>query len=244
MSENPRLRGSSGAQQGPWPVGQVPDEILYELGKRLVHCYAIGRNDLSGDDFGDMFAAAIKGTHYDSPVGLTDVDLNDSGWSVKTVKSKKPVAQSKVRLISGRNSPDYSFGISEPRADIQKTGGAVLAIWNSRLNASRRTHPDMRVLVLIRNMDAKEFVLFEDEARQYVPGDYAWQLNKNCNIQGHRVADDRHCFTWQFHGGQFTIIRDVPGSARRFRIKRNVPSVSENAILQAINYQKNWLQLD
>lgn len=108
----------------------------------------------------------------------------------------------------------------------------------------RLTHPDMRVLVLIRNMDAKEFVLFEDEARQYVPGDYAWRLNENSNIQGHRVADDRHCFTWQFHGGQFTIIRDVPGSARRFRIKRNVPSVSENAILQAINYQKNWLQLD
>lgn len=62
MSNNPRLRGSSGAQQGPWPVGQLPDEILYEIGKRLVHCYAIDRNDISGDDFGDIFAAAINGT--------------------------------------------------------------------------------------------------------------------------------------------------------------------------------------
>ena len=244
MSNNPRLRGSSGAQQGPWPVGQVPDEILYEIGKRLVHCYAIGRNDISGNDFGDMFAVAIKGTHYDSPIGLTDVALDDSGWSVKTVQASKPVSQSKVRLISGRNSPDYSFGISEPRADIQKTGAAVLSIWNSRLNASRHTHADMRVLVLIRNMDSKEFVLFEEEARQYVPGDYAWRLNKNCNIQGHSMSDDRHCFTWQFHGGQFTIVRDVPGSARCFRIKKDVPSISKEAVLQAINYQKDWIQLD
>jgi len=244
MSNNPRLRGSSGAQQGPWPVGQLPDGILYEIGKCLVHCYAIGRNNISGDDFGDMFAAAIKGTHYDSPIGLTDVSLNDSGWSVKTVQSGKPFKQSKVRLISGRNSPDYSFGISNPRVDIQKTGDAVLSIWNSRLSASRCTHADMRVLVLIRNMESKEFVLFEDEARQYVPGDYTWQLNKNCNIEGHRMSDDRHCFTWQFHGCQFTIVRDIPGSARCFRVKKNVPFVSKKAILQTINYQKDWIQLD
>ena len=243
MFANPRLRGSSGTQQGPWPIGQVPDEILYEIGKRFVHCYAIGRNDISGGDFGNIFAAATKGTHYDSPIGLTDVALHSSGWSVKTVKSPNPFNQSRVRLISGRNSPDYSFGISNPRADIQKTGDAVLAIWNSRLNASRCTHADLRVLVLIRNMQSKEFVLFEDETRQYIPANYAWKLNENGNIQGHQVSDDRHCFTWQFHGGQFTIVRDVPGSARCFRINKDVSPIPEKDVLQAINYQQNWIQL-
>lgn len=243
MSNNPRLRGSSGAQQGPWPTGQIPDCVLYAIGKHLVHGYAIGRNDLSGGDFGDIFATAINGTHYDSPIGLTDVALNDSGWSIKTVKSAKPFQQSKIRLISGRNSPDYSFGISDPRADIQKTGDAVLAIWNSRLNASRQTHADLRTLVLIRNMESKEFVLFEDEARQYVTGDYAWKLNENDNIQGHRVSDDRHCFTWQFHGSQFTVVRDVPGSARCFKIDRNVPLITKEDIWNVINYQQNWIQL-
>ena len=37
-----------------------------------------------------------------------------------------------IRLISGRNSPDYSLGMSDPRAKLDSTGHAVLSICNKR----------------------------------------------------------------------------------------------------------------
>ena len=57
----------------------------------------------------------------------------------KTVKTKKPSIQKTVRLISGRNSPVYSFGekqISEVNPD--NLGSQVLEIWNDRVSAARK----------------------------------------------------------------------------------------------------------
>ena len=53
-----------------------------------------------------------------------------------------------------------------------------------------------------------------------------------------------HRFTWQPHGSQFTIIRDVPGSARKFSIDRNVPLVSPNAILASIQFEESWVNIN
>lgn len=39
---------------------------------------------------------------------------------MKTVKSTNPLNSQAVRLISGRCSPDYSYGIEDPHDDIQK----------------------------------------------------------------------------------------------------------------------------
>jgi len=43
-----------------------------------------------------------------------------------------------IWLISGRSSPDYSYGISDPHENVQKTGRAVLEIWNERVNIMRQ----------------------------------------------------------------------------------------------------------
>lgn len=74
----------------------------------------IGRKDISGNDFGDAFADSIGGSHLESPVGIADVVLDKNCWSVKTVKIKDPFNCSTVRLISGRCSPDYSYGHNRP----------------------------------------------------------------------------------------------------------------------------------
>ena len=58
----------------------------------------------------------------DSPVGIADVVLGKMAWSMKTVKNASPFRCKNIRLISGRCSPDYSYGITDPHKDIQETG--------------------------------------------------------------------------------------------------------------------------
>jgi hypothetical protein len=204
---------------------------------------AIGHADLTGDDFGTIFANAIDGTHLSSPLGIADVILDGNAWSVKTVKAGKPFTQKTVRLISGRNSPDYSLGIENPHTDIQATGKAILAVWNARVNESLGEHDDLRVAVLIRNFETKEFVIFEENAVRLAADDFRWQKNKSGNFEGFDIATGEHKFTWQPHGSQFTIIRHVPGSAVKFIINHNVPLIEPEHVLRLAKFNENWVEI-
>lgn len=243
MNDPTRLRGSASRRSGPYLLGQIPDEVLVSIGRQLVHRLAVGVSDLTGDDFGTIFAEAIGGTHRARPLGVADVSWDGCAWSVKTVKDARPLTKQTVRLISGRNSPDYSLGISDPRANLDATGRAVLSVWNARVNEALDQYNELRIVVLMRNMETREFTIFEEEARQFVPTDYAWRLNPRRNIVGHERSDDHHQFTWQPHGSQFTIHRPVPGSARRFSIVPNVPMVSVSDILAAVSFRPDWIRV-
>lgn len=242
---SPRLRGGHGGYDGPWDVGSLPDRVIYEMGKQFVHRMAIrdtdAAPDITGDDFGTIFANAIGGMHREKPIGLGDVTDNGTGWSVKTVKATKPHEATTVRLISGRCSPDYSYGISDPRKDPQKTGRAVLGIWNGRVNASLDEFDRMRLVVLLRNFDVQEFTVFEQPLRQFAADDYEWRTNTRGNLEGFN-SEGVHRFTWQPHGAQFTIKRAVPGSARRFIITRTVPRHTPDAVLEWIGYRDDWIR--
>ena len=218
--------------------------MLIHIGGRLVHRLAVGQEDISGNDFGTIFAESIGGTDLGSPLGLGDVVLEKTAWSVKTVKLKKPRSKRTVRLISGRCSPDYSMGISDPRKVPQKTGKAVLKIWNSRYSVSLEKHDELRIVVLLRNMAARDFVLFEYVANQFSVDDYVWTVNKGNNFEGHDKATGEHRFTWQPHGSQLTLIRSVPGSARKFAINREVPRVTRSDVNAQIGYEPDWISID
>ena len=64
----------------------------------------------------------------------------------------------------------------------------------------------------------------------------------NENLQGYEKATGEHRFTWQPHGGQFTVKRPRPGSARYFRIVKNVPLHSKEAVLKWIGFRPNWIE--
>ena len=213
------------------------------MGKQIVHRLAVGFGDIIGDDFATMFAYCIQGEHIPRPIGVADVMWDDCAWSMKTVHAKRPFNTSRVRLISGRNSPDYSMGISDPRADLAATGRAVLAIWNARVNESLGEYEDLRVGVLVRNIETREFVLFEEESGRFVPDNYQWRLNRNNNLEGYEIATGLHRFTWQPHGSQFTIIRDIPASARKFKIIPNVAIVEPDVILESVGYGPEWIHV-
>ena len=242
-ADTPRLRGNARRRSGPWPIGEVPPRVLTGIGEQLVHRLAIGHADITGDDFGTIFAKAIGGEHRSSPLGLADVVANGTAWSVKTVKAKNPGDQRRVRLISGRNSPNFSRGISDPRRDPAETGRAVLAVWNARVNESLDHHDELRIAVLIRDMVTQTFSLFECPAALFPSDDYRWSFNTRGNLEGHDKATGEHCFTWQPHGSQFTIIRPVPGSARRFSINRAVPLVAPEHVLRLVRYDTDWISL-
>lgn len=120
----------------------------------------------------------------------------------------------------------------------------MLSVWNARVNESLAQFNELRVVVLIRNMITREYLIFEEEAQRYTPTDYTWAFNKRGNLEGHSKLGGAHHFTWQPHGSQFTVLRDVPASARRFCITPNVPIVDPDSILAAIKFKPEWIKLD
>jgi hypothetical protein len=242
MSKEPRLRGRARRHNSPYPLGEIPHSVAVEIGKHIVHRIAIGHADITGDDFGGIFARAISGEHRARPLGIADVIWNGCAWSVKTVKDNHPFTKRIVRIISGRNSPVYSSAINDPFADIQATGRSILRVWNARVDEAAAEHDDVRVFVMIRNMSTLEFTLFEFEATRFVPTNYEWRLNKDNNFEAYDIQSGAHRFTWQPHGAQFTIKHSVPASAYKFRINRTPTIIEERHVLQLTKFKDDWIE--
>jgi hypothetical protein len=199
--------------------------------------------DIGGDDFGSIVAAAVQGMHRGSPLGIADVELEGCAWSVKTIKSTKPFTQKTIRLISGRNSPIFSQDIKSPLDDIDKTGRAVLEIWNERVNEAYAAFDDLRIFIMLRNMATLEFLVMEHEARRFQPKEFRWLLNTKNNLEGIHRESGEHVFTWQPHGAQFTILHQVPITAQRFKIMKHPPLFAEeDVILDAVGFDESWIQ--
>lgn len=241
--EHPRLRDSKRLLTSePYPINNLPDDLVVRIGGHLVHLLYIGRKDISGADWGDAFADAVGGEHLDSPVGIADVLLGKMAWSMKTVKNAHPFTASTVRLISGRCSPDYSYGITDPHADIQRTGRAVLGIWNERINIAQDNYNPVRTSVMIRSNDLLSYCLFEEDNQRFRTSDYVWEANANGNLIGRHITTGETRFTWQPHGSQFTIHTHVPANAIKFSIKQP-PLLTKDAILQTVGFDASWVNI-
>jgi hypothetical protein len=239
----PKLRDNKG--KGPYelyPLGQIPPEILRGIGKWVTYCFAVGKSDINGEDWGDIFAKSIDGEHLGKPLGLADVVHEGMAWSVKSVKQANPHVVKKARVISGRCSPDYSYGISNPHEDVQRTGTAVLSIYNERINVAKEVYEPLRTIVLIRDFNTLEFTLLEHDTTRYITSEYIWRENKNGNIEGFSESTGKHCFTWQPHGAQFTVLYDIPAYACRFRVKRP-PVLDFIATMSQIGYDDSWVTI-
>lgn len=224
----------------PHPLNEFPASLIEGLAKRFVHLRAVGLSDMSGDQFSRIFSDAISGQEYGKPLGVADVAWNGCCWSVKTVKHKRPHTAPHCRLISGRNSPDYSAGISDPRADLERTGRAVLEVYNSRINEAREQHDDVRLVVLIRNMQSQEFTLFERPLVPVVVNNYTWGLTERNNLIG--VEEGEIAFTWQPHGSQFTVHEPIPRSATRFYIRKQPPTLTLEQVIRLAKFKPDWVQ--
>ncbi len=97
-------------------------------------------------------------------------------------------------------------------------------------------------MVLIRNPELTQFVLFEEEIRQVIPSNYEWQVNKSGNFEGYDIQTKQHRFTWQPHGSQFTIMMPLPGKVFKFLLRKPA-ALDEKSFLVNLQYGKDWLHL-
>lgn len=240
--KKPKIRSAKPQRDAVYRLGEFPEALIRNIARHLAFLVAVNNPDISGDQWGTAFAAAVGGDHLASNVSPHDIAFENCAWSAKTVKRANPFTCKRVPLISGRNSPEYSVGMENPFDDPQATGDTVLDIWNSRIDVVLNEFDDYRQLVLIRNVNKMQFALFEAEMQRFIPNDYKWEFNENRNLKGFDKSTDAHCFTWQPHGGQFTIAKQVPGSAVKFEIKRP-PTVSVDAVLDNIKYDDSWVTI-
>jgi hypothetical protein len=212
------------------------------LGKELIYLLASkGKPELEGSEWESIFATCIGADWKPSNVGLDDVVMGNTAWGAKTVKATKPSTQKRVRLISGRNSPNYSFGErSDQKADPTLIGKLVLEIWNERVSAIREKYKHLRTVVLVKSNDLSEVVIFEFDTIRYDYELYKWEWNKNNNLVGTHKKTGEHCFTWQPHGSQFTIVEDVPEKCLVIKIKQP-KTLDKDQILKALGFDKSWV---
>lgn len=239
--KSPKLRTVSKSVPA-FPLNEFPKDFPFLLGKELIYLLASkGKAELEGSDWENIFANCIGADWKPSNVGLDDVVMGNTAWGAKTVKSTKPSNQKKVRLISGRNSPVYSFGEKiDTSADPNLIGKLVLDIWNERVSAIREKFKHLRTVVLIKSNDLSEVVVFEFETIRYDHELYKWEWNKNNNLIGIDKKTEEHRFTWQPHGSQFTIIEEVPEKSLVIRIKQP-KTLDKEQILKVLGFDKSWI---
>lgn len=245
MSEmtSPKLRGVD-KYKPDYALGQFPAGFAMELGKELIYLLAT-RNPptLEGSDWEQIFARCIGAQWTPSNVGLDDVQLHQMAWSAKTVKNKNPFKVKHIRLISGRNSPDYSFDIENVHTeDPNQLGEMILGIWNARITDVRKKFATTRTVVLIKGDDLSSVSVFEEEAFKYLPEEYEWEWNQRGNLEGYIKGSDVKRFTWQPHGSQFTITTNVPDNRLKLRIKQP-PLLDREEVLSQLKFDPSWIEI-
>jgi len=243
--KSPKLR-TVDKSVSAFPLNEFPKDFPFLLGKEIIYMLTSkGKPELEGSDWESIFAICIHANWKPSNVGLDDVVMGNTAWGAKTVKSsKKPSKTKRVRLISGRNSPIYSYGENiDTSANPNIVGQLVLDIFNERVSAIREKYKHLRTVVLIKSNDLSEVVVFEFETIRYDPELFVWEWNKNKNLVGKVKATNEHRFTWQPHGSQFTIVEIVPDKHLVIRIKQP-EKLDKEVVLQALGFDKSWITVE
>ena len=178
---------------------------------------------------------------------------NDYGWKgvisdgmyfrTVVVRNPQPFKVKHVRLISGRNSPDYSFDIENVHTeDPDKLGEMILDIWNARITDVRKKFATTRTVVLIKGDDLSTVSVFEEDALKFLPEDYEWEWNQKGNLEGYLKGSDVKKFTWQPHGSQFTVTTVVPDNRLKLRIRRP-PLLNRDEVLTQLRFDPSWIEV-
>ncbi len=228
--------------EAPYPLNKFPVDFPLLLGKEIIFYLATRRTPrIEGSDWEEIFARIIDAKWKPSNVGLDDVVLQQTAWGAKTVKNPRPLDVKKVRLISGRNSPVYSYGDQKvTERDPDELGEKILEIWNERVSGVKKQFKHLRTVVLIKGENLREVSVFEFDTVRYETNKYWWQWNDRKNLEGY--IKDEHVFTWQPHGSQFTIIEDVPEKRLAIRVKKP-PIVDSAKVLEGIKFDESWVEV-
>lgn len=238
----PRLRTVNKAV-APFDNNKFPTKFVDTLARDIVYMMATKQHmSLEGNEWEQIFANCVGAEWKPSNVGLDDVVLNNCCWGAKTVfaSSNKISNQQSVRLIAGRNSPAYSYGVDKITSeDPNEIGKMVLEIWNERVSAVRQIYKFVRTVVLVKAKDYSEYLVFELDTVRHDPELYFFVWNRNNNLEGYEKGSEKHKFTWQPSGSQFTIIEEIPEGKWHIKI-RKPELVDKDTILEAVKFDSSW----
>ena len=240
----PRLRTVNKAV-APFDLNKFPSKFIDTLAKEIVYMQATKSSmSLEGNEWEQIFAECVGAEWKPSNVGLDDVVLDNCCWGAKTVFGATNIEKQKtVILISGRNSPTYSYGVDSITSENpNEIGKLVLDIWNERVSAVRQIYKFVRTVVLVKSKDYKDFLVFEFDTIRYDPELYYFEWNPRMNLEGYEKSTGKHKFTWQPSGSQFTIIEDIPDKRLHISI-RKPEKVDKETILKAVNFDDSWYQI-
>jgi len=241
--QSPKLRTVT-KSIAAYPLNKFNSEFPYILGQEIVYLLASkGRADLEGSEWEQIFALCIGAEWKPSNVGLDDVVKGNTAWGAKTVKSNvRDFKDLKtIRLISGRNSPVYSYGGTiDTTADPNVIGNQVLEIWNERVSAIREKFKNLRTVVLVKSNDLSQVAVFEFDTIRYDSELYDFIWNPRGNLEGFEKGTKTKRFTWQPHGSQFTIHEKVPEETLILNIKQP-EKLDKEKILKTIGFDKSWV---
>lgn len=240
----PRLRTVQKAV-APFEVNKFPAKFVDTLARELVYMMATKQSmSLEGNEWEQIFAKCVGAQWKPSNVGLDDVVLDNCCWGAKTVFGKANIAkQETVRLISGRNSPTFSYGIDKITSENPDTiGKMILEIWNERVSAVRQIYKFVRTVVLVKSKDYGEYLIFEFDTIRYDPELFYFKWNRRNNLEGYEKSTNEHKFTWQPSGSQFTIIENIPETRMHIAIKKP-EQLDKDSLLQALNFNSSWYKV-
>ncbi len=236
----PRLRTVDKVKP-PYPLNRFPSDFPLQVAADIVYRLCTESNpSLEGPAWEQIFAKAIRATWTPSNVGLDDVQLGICAWGVKSLKNANPFTAVTVRLISGRNNPEYSFGRIASNDD--GIGKQVLDIWNARVASVRSKFSHLRTVVFVKSNDLTKFTVFEMDTIMYSPEVYEWRRNRNDNLEGYDRNTGFHRFTWQRHGSQFTIIETIPDDKVSFKVKKPGKFTMAD-VLKSIGFDPAWVTI-
>lgn len=243
--KEPRLRTVNKAT-APYDINKFPNQFIDTFACEIVYMMATKQAmSIEGNEWEQVFSNCVGAKWKPSNVGLDDVVLGNCCWGAKTVfaGSKNIAKQKNVRLVSGRNSPTFSFGVDKITSENPNTiGGMVLDIWNERVSAVRQIYKFVRTVVLVKAKDFSEYLIFELDTVRYDAELYDFIWNKNNNLEGYSKKTEEHVFTWQPSGSQFTIIENIPDERVHIQVKRP-EIVDKDTILEAVNFDESWYKV-
>lgn len=239
--DGPKLRTAEKVKP-PYPLGKFPSNFPLRVASHVVYRTCTQTSPkIEGEEWEEIFADAIGARWTPSNIGLDDVKLGVCAWGLKSLKATNPFTQKIVRLISGRNSPVFSYR-GRPASNDAALGKQVLEIWNTRVESLRDKFAHLRTVVFMKSNDLTKITVFEMETIRYSPDMYTWSQNKRNNLEGHEVNSGFHKFTWQPHGSQFTIIEEVPKHKLCFSVRPS-PKFPIDTVLKHVGYDETWVTI-
>jgi hypothetical protein len=243
--QKPRLR-TADKISAPYRLNDFPKDFHISVGKEIVFILATkGVASIEGPEWERIFATSINADWKPSNIGLDDVVLGNTAWGAKTVKSavKDFRNLNKIRLISGRNSPVFSYGDTvDVTHDPNEVGEKVLEIWNDRVISVRSRFENLRTVVLIKSDDLSQVAIYEFDTIMYVPQAFNFKWNKRNNLEGFDKVTGEKTFTWQPHGSQFTIHEHIPNNILILKIK-TPEIIDKSTILNATGFDSSWVTI-